>query len=311
MLLIVNPVSGTRDKRALIERIVGELYAKGITVDVAPTQHAGHATILAADGVARGYDGVLACGGDGTVNEVATAMCGARVPMGIIPAGSGNGLARHIEIPIDPIASLDVIAAGHVDDCDYGTVNSRPFFCTFGLGFDAAVSDRFAASGHRGLLTYLRSTIVEFMNYKAQRYTITVDGRTFERNAFVVTGANASQYGNNAYIAPSASIRDGLLDLIIVHDASAFNKTLVGLDMMTGTLGSNRNFEIIRCTQAHIYRHEPGPSHIDGEVSDLPQQIDMECHPAQLKIFTPANKPQFRPIITPARSILRTLFPFH
>ena len=307
MLMIINPISGTRDKRGLALDIQHRLQQSGIDVDIAFTERAGHATQLAARGIADGYDAILACGGDGTVNEVATAMAGSRVPMGIIPAGSGNGLARHIEIPIDAIASLDIIKAGHIDDCDYGTVNGHPFFCTFGLGFDAAVSDRFAAASSRGLLTYVRSALVEFMRYKPRHYRFTVDGRTFERDAFIVAGANASQYGNNAYIAPQASIRDGLIDIIIVHNGNLLDKTLVGLDMISGTLATNRKIEILRCRHAVIERTEPGPSHIDGEVARLGLHIDVKCHPGQLRLYTRADKPRFRPLITPARSIITTL----
>ena len=307
MMLIINPVSGTVDKRGLADSIIAHLAGHGIAVEPAFTQYAGHATELARQAVG-GYDAVLACGGDGTVNEVARALCDTGQTLGIIPAGSGNGLARHIEIPIDPIAALETIVAGHTDDCDYGTVNGRQFFCTFGIGFDAAVSDRFAAANGRGMVTYVRSAIQEFLNYKPQRYNFEINGRRFSREAFIVAGANASQYGNNAYIAPSASIRDGMLDIIIVHNGNLLDKTIIGMDMMSGTLGSNRQYEIHRCKSCVIERVDNGPGHVDGEPADLGTRLQVECHPGRLRILTPAAKAEFKPILTPARALLTDLF---
>ena len=304
MMLIINPISGTVDKRGLADRIIAHMGEHGIRVDLACTEYAGHATELGARAVHDGYDAVLACGGDGTVNEVARALCGTTVPLGIIPTGSGNGLARHLEVPIDPIAALPTIIAGHVDECDYGTVNGQPFFCTFGIGFDAAVSDRFAQARSRGMLTYLRSTIIEFMRYKPRRYTFTINGHTFSRQAFIVAGANASQYGNNAYIAPMASIRDGLLDLVIVHDGTLIDRTIMGMDMMTGTLGSNRQIEVHRCDRAIIECEDDGPAHLDGEPTSFGRRLEVVCHPGQLRILTPESKSTFRPILTPAKAAL-------
>lgn len=307
MLLIINPISGTSDKQGLADRIVASLGARGIDVQIACTERAGHATELAAQAVAEGFDAVLACGGDGTVNETATAMCGTGVPLGIIPAGSGNGLARHMEIPMDAMASLDVIAEGHVEDCDYGTVNGRPFFCTFGVGFDAAVSDRFASSGSRGKLTYVRSAIAELMHYRPRHYRMVVDGRSVECDAFILACANASQYGNNAYIAPHASIRDGMLDLIAVASNTPLSTAMMGIDMMSGTLDHNRTVEVFRFRHAVIERDEDGPGHIDGEPATLGRRMEVECHPGQLRLFTRRDKRPFRPIITPARSMLEEL----
>lgn len=299
-LLIVNPISGTHSKRGLAERISSRLAEAGIDVDTYVTTGPGDATRRVRTAVDSGeYDAVLACGGDGTVNEVARAMCHAPIPMGIIPAGSGNGLARHIVIPVDPMRALDAIIAGQVCECDYATVNGRPFFCTFGMGFDAAVSDRFAASGKRGRMSYVRSTLVEFARYQPVHYVIETTDATLHRDAFLVAVCNASQYGNNAFIAPHASITDGLLDVVIVHKADALRTMLLGVDMMTGLLGHNRLVETLRVPRLTI-RRNPGPAHLDGEpVGDLGGRLDVECIHGGLRMFVEKDKAPFRPIISP------------
>ena len=306
MSLIVNPISGSGgDKAELVQRIAAALEQKEIAVDVLPTRGPGDATVLAREAVGQGVDAVLACGGDGTVNETATAMIGTGVPMGIIPCGSGNGLARHLAIPVEPMLSLDIIAGGHFDDCDCGMVNGRPFFCTFGVGYDADVALRFANSGRRGVVSYVRSAIEEFIRFRHEHYTLTVDGETIADDAFLIACCNISQYGNNAYIAPKASITDGLLDLIIIRKASMIETMLVSLDLVTGTIDQNRLIDTVRLSNAVIERSAPGSAHIDGEPVQLGERLEISCLKGALRLFTPAESSQFRPLITPVEDLLR------
>lgn len=304
LLLIVNPVSGTSSKAGMAEHIEERLSRAGFDIHTEYTTCAGDATRLAWRAVELGCYGVLACGGDGTVNETARALCDTPVALGIVPTGSGNGLARHIEIPVDVDGSLDIIMADHVAACDYGTVCGRPFFCTFGVGFDAAVSDHFARQSRRGLLTYLQSAVHEFMYYDSERYTIEIDGLEFTRDAFLVVCCNASQYGNNAFIAPDASIRDGVLDITIVRAGNKLQKAKLGLDLMAGFIGRNALVETVRARHAVITRTDDGPAHIDGEPLTLGRRLEVECHAGQLRIFTNPHKSSFRPIITPMRMML-------
>ena len=294
LLLIINPVSGTTSKKGVAERIERRLADAGFDVRTEYTTCAGDATRLARLAVEQGFYGVLACGGDGTVNETALrAPCNTPVALGIVPTGSGNGLARHIAIPVDVDGSLDVIAADHIASCDYGTVCSRPFFCTFGVGFDAAVSDHFARQHRRGLVTYLQSAVHEFMHYESERYHIEIDGREFTRDAFLVVCCNASQYGNNAFIAPDASIRDGVLDITVVRAAGRLRKAILGFDMMAGFIGKNALVETVRARQAAA-----------GEPPTLGRRLEVECHAGSLRIFTNPRKGNFTPIITPMRMML-------
>lgn len=308
--LIVNPISGTRSGNArqnLSVQLENRLRELGFDVDTCFTTCRGDATRLAREAVASGCDGVLACGGDGTVNETARAMIDAPIPMGIIPAGSGNGLARHISIPMNPLDAVDIIAARHIVDCDFGAVNNRPFFCTFGVGFDAAVSDRFAAAKTRGKFTYIRSAIEEFASYNPNLYTIDINGKIIEREAFLIAVCNASQWGNNAYIAPNASITDGLLDIIVVNKASKLRTVLLAFDLMAGLIADNSIIETFRVKKTRITRRDHGPSHIDGEPADLGVDLDIACNPGRLKLFASPFKTPFRPLITPAESLIADL----
>jgi YegS/Rv2252/BmrU family lipid kinase len=307
MLLIINPISGTANKNGLAERIVKKLAEHEIHVDIANTTCRGDATRLSHEGVASGYDAILACGGDGTVNETARALANTGVTMGIIPAGSGNGLARHIGIPIDPMQSLQIIIDHHINDCDYGTVNGQPFFCTFGVGFDAAVSDRFAASGQRGKMSYIKSAFEEFIKFKCERYTLKSEGKVITDDAFLIACCNASQYGNNAYIAPHASIIDGLLDVIIIRKASILERAMLGLDLISGTIDQNKLIETLRVKNVVIERSGIGSAHIDGEPVTLGDKLEVECHAAALRLFTPTIQDDFKPIITPVEDMLRDL----
>lgn len=307
MMLIINPISGTARKDGLDRKVVDRLAPLGYDVDVRLTERAGHATELAAEAVAKGYAGVLAAGGDGTINETARALCCTDVPLGIIPSGSGNGLARHICIPVDVDLSLDVIAEMNPVKVDFGTVNSEPFFCTTGVGFDAAVSHRFASQGKRGLMMYVKSIMELYRHYESETYTLSANGHVFTEKAFVVAVANASQYGNNAYIAPAASITDGLLDVTIIHSGDILETARVGLDMMTGYLNKNANITTFRTPSVVIYRKNEGPAHKDGEPMIMGDTLDIKCHKHSLTVFTPKHKPGFQPVITPVKSTMSGL----
>ncbi len=307
IMLIINPISGTTGKAGLDEKAVQYLSPLGLDVDVRYTEYAGHASVLAAEAASKGYAGMIAAGGDGTINEVASSLCHTGVPLGIIPAGSGNGLARHVGIPMDFDLALKVIAQQYPLDVDYGTVNGKPFFCTTGVGFDAAVSHRFATQGKRGLMMYVKSMIETYRNYESEIYTLSSNGHVMTQKAFVVAVANASQYGNNAYIAPNASIRDGLLDVTIIHSGDMLSTARVGLDMMTGYLDKNVNITTFRTPSVVIYRSEEGPAHMDGEPMILGDILDIRCHKGALKMFVPKDHSTFRPIITPVKSTLSGL----
>lgn len=301
--LIINPISGTRSKAGLDRMVIDSLSPLGWEVEVVYTKGHGDATRLAFSAIEKKCDAVLAAGGDGTINETAAALCGTGVVLGILPCGSGNGLARHLGIPIDLREGLKVIHEDHPADIDYATVNDRKFFCTCGVGFDAAVSAAFARKKTRGKFTYLQSTFETYASYEPEFYTIRANGKKLTEKAFLVAVCNASQYGNNAYIAPSASINDGLLDVTIIHAGNTLSTALVGVDMMTGMIERNMLIQTFRTDNIIIERERRGPSHLDGEPLEMDDCLDIRCHHNGLRVFTPTVVHPFKPILTPVTAM--------
>lgn len=289
-LLIVNPRSGTTDKGAIIKLAIETLLAAGVSVETAFTERPGHATELASEAASEGVDIVVAVGGDGTVNETARALCNTSSTLGILPVGSGNGLARHLGIPMDATKAVELLTAGKLVECDYCTVNDRPFFCTCGIGYDANVAQRFASRpGSRGFINYVRSAIEEIIRYKSEEYTISCDNETLTEKAFLIACCNASQYGNNAFIAPEASISDGLMDITVFHSGLLIRQALNGLDMMLGTLHDNARVHTFRSSRVVINRRKPGAIHIDGDPTMMGTRLVVRCHPRGLRVLSPGE----------------------
>lgn len=302
LMLIVNPISGTISKDGLGDRVSKRLEPAGFSVETVLTERAGHGAELACKAHEMGYYGVIAAGGDGTINEIASALRSSQTALGILPYGSGNGLARHLLGSIDIDHALDVIATDCPTACDYGSVNDEPFFCTFGLGFDANVSRQFALMPTRGLPTYILSVMQEYIKFSPTEYEITTSSESMRVKAFLVAVCNASQYGNNAFIAPGASIRDGLLDITIIHSGNPLTRALAGVELFTGRIDHNILIQTMRVRNATI-RHLPGPGHIDGDPRIMPETMKIMCHPGDLRIFADPDKAPFRPFITPIESL--------
>lgn len=306
-LLIVNPVSGTRSKRGLAEHVAETLSHSGVAVESVMTEGKGHAVELTSRAVADGLDMVISAGGDGTVNEIASALAHTGTSLGILPLGSGNGLARSLGIPQDVDEALKIIADGKTTVCDRGLVNGQPFYCTFGVGFDAAVSEKFAKQKRRGRITYVQSVFKEFLKYQPQPYAIAVNGNIITERAFLIAVCNASQYGNNAYIAPNAKLSDGFLDLIVIHDGSPLSTMLVGVDLLTGFIDRNTRIETFRISSATITRLTDGPVHFDGDPFTMGKSLDIVCDASALSVFSNGNLSEFKPIVSPLKSMISDL----
>lgn len=276
VLFIVNPISGTRSKNAIEGEIASVLDLSRFEYEIVRTTHAGHATDLARDAAANGVHIVVAVGGDGTVNEVARAIIHTDTALGIIPCGSGNGLARHLQIPQNVRRALEIINRDTVHCLDYGRINGHPFFCTCGMGFDAFVSQKFAESGKRGLLSYVRNTVSVGLKYKPETYIIEDENGVEKHEAFLIACANASQYGNNAYIAPEASMKDGLMDIIVMRPFNTLEGGIVALQMFTKTLLSNNHVRMFKAKKLHISRPSEGAVHCDGDPLVMGKDIEVE-----------------------------------
>ena len=249
------------------------------------SEYAGHAHELARQAAADGVDVVVAVGGDGTVNEVASALVNTESVFAVIPCGSGNGLARHQHIPINIKGAIRVINEGKVRHLDYGTMGDKPFFCTCGVGFDAFVSQKFAEGGKRGFMSYIEKTLREGVRYKSETYTIEYEDRVDRQQAFLIACANASQYGNNAYIAPQASMSDGLMDVIIMEPFDVIEAPQISIDMFNKTLDKNSKIKTFKTKKLHIHRNEPGLIHYDGDPIMEGKDIEVEIKPKGIKII--------------------------
>jgi YegS/Rv2252/BmrU family lipid kinase len=283
---IVNPISGTHSKDEFPRLVHETIDSQRFQAEVVFTEYAGHAAELAKQRADDGYDIVAAVGGDGTVNEVARSLVHSQTALGIIPCGSGNGLARHLCIPLDIKKALQVINSAQIESFDYGLINGLPFFCTCGMGFDAFISLKFAEAGKRGPITYVENVLKEGLKYQPDTYEVEDETGTHHYKAFLIACANASQYGNNAYIAPGATMKDGMMDVIIMEPFSALDAPQMAADLFMKTLGNNSKIKTFRSKHIHIHRGEPGAIHYDGDPLMTGCDIDVSIEHAGIRIVT-------------------------
>lgn len=235
---------------------------------------------------AADYDVIVAVGGDGTINEVASAIAGTDTVLGVIPYGSGNGLSRFLDVPMDAEGAIKSLNNLRVITIDAGKMNGKWFFNMAGMGFDAHISHVFAnGSEKRGFMSYFKSAVTEIRNYKSQMYQLDIDGVQYEREAFMLSMANSSQYGNNAHVSPTASVQDGLLDVCVIKPFPIYRFPEMGIRMFTKTSESSQFVEIIKGKDIKITRSQPGPIHLDGEPREAGIAIDIAVMPAVLKII--------------------------
>ena len=283
---IVNPISGTHSKDEIPDKIKATLDQESFDYELRLTEYAGHASEIAAECVAQGRDVVVAVGGDGTVNEVASSLVHSDTALGIIPCGSGNGLARHLCLPMDTQKAIEIINAYRIEAFDYGVINDLPFFCTCGMGFDAFISLKFAEAGKRGPITYVENVLKEGLKYKPETYEIVDETGTNRYKAFLIACANASQYGNNAYIAPGATMKDGEMDVIIMEPFDVLDAPQIAADLFMKTLGNNSKIKTFRTKSLQIRRKEPGAIHYDGDPIMTGTDIDVHIEHHGIRILT-------------------------
>jgi diacylglycerol kinase family enzyme len=270
VLAIINPLSGTTSvaqKALLRDNFLRQAEASGFAAEAVLTTHPGHATELAATAVARGCSRVLAIGGDGTINETAQALRRSATALGIVPIGSGNGLARHLGIPLNPIKAIERALTGRPVVIDSAEINEYPFFCTAGLGFEAYVAHAFAKQPVRGLPTYVRTAFRAFWAYQAGQFLL--NGRE-ERRLFSMTFANAGQFGNNAWMAPTANIADGYLEQCEMRPFPAQVAGLLAWRLFNKTLNRSAYWQGQSIKTATVQTEGPMLIHADGEPITLP-----------------------------------------
>ena len=281
---IVNPISGTKAKSRVAKLIRELLDTQQFAPTVVVTEYAGHATQLAQQFAMQDYYAVVAVGGDGTVNEVACGLIGTNTALGIIPNGSGNGFARHLDISTRMNRAIEMLNSSEVINVDYGLVNDIPFFSTFGVGFDAVVAHDFADS-NRGFKGYVQSIFKDLFQYKPETYHLAGEGFDIDSKAFLINFANAGQWGYDAYIAPKASVQDGLLDVAIVTEFPMTAAPGLALSLFTKDIDENLHMNTIRTKQMTLTRNSEGPAHIDGTPTTLPAQLYVRIVEDGLKVL--------------------------
>lgn len=285
ILFIINPISGGKDKKNFIDSAKNELNKELFLPEFSFTKDAKDAEKLTKAALEEGVDVIVAVGGDGTINEVAKEMVGSNSILGIVPKGSGNGLARALKIPIAEKAALSLLNKLTVKHIDVGYINGKPFFNIAGMGFDALVSSRFAEKDFRGPLSYMQTVFSEIHQYKPLDYTISIDGITYERKAFMVSIANSPQYGNEAYISPNASLEDGMLDVCIVKPFPLLQLPKILLDLFSKKADKSEYVEIILGKKIEIIRSINEEVHVDGEPLQLEKDIVIQVNPKALGVI--------------------------
>lgn len=284
---IINPTSGTRSRINVAERIEQLLDLEKYKHEIVYTEYAGHAPELAKEAAEKGCEVVVAVGGDGTVNEVARGLLNTETALGILPKGSGNGLARHLQIPLGLDGAINTLNTGQNAIIDSGSINGHPFFTTAGIGFDAYISSVFAGNKKRGLQTYVELVMKEVMNYKHLPVKATINKKTFETDCYVMAFANAAQYGNNAYIAPLADIEDGLLDVCLVRRLDLVKALNLSYCMLTKQLAHPDSAEYFKTTNVKVHTDQPMMYHADGEFMGKASEFDVHMNPLSLKVVVP------------------------
>ncbi len=284
-LFLVNVRSGVRRRRD-----VGELLrnqCRGSEHVILACERKEDLDGIVSRAERENFEIVYAVGGDGTVHEVAKRLIGSKLVLGVIPTGSGNGFARHLGLTFDVRGSIDLCNSGTIVTIDTAEVNCNPFVGVMGLGLDAMIAHRFGGSEIRGLRTYVKEGLRAFASFQPEEYEITVDGGSERRKAVLVAVANSSQYGNNARIAPVASLQDGLLDVVIVDNLSMLSAPLLLTRLFNGTLHKTRRVTFMRGRSVTIQRAASGPAHLDGEPVTLEETLNVSVRPASLRVLLP------------------------
>jgi len=255
------------------------------------TQRRGHAISLANEASKNGFDYVVAVGGDGTINEVARGLLNSDTPMGILPRGSGNGLARHLGISVTLTDAIDNLFHHKVMKIDTLSINDKLSLNVSGIGFDGHVANLFANKKIRGLVGYVRITVKEYFQFPEFEAEVSVDNKTVVRKSFIIAVANSSQYGNNIKIAPLASVRDGILHLTIMKKIPLYRFDYI-LSFLKGSFTNSKMFEILKGKEVKIKTSQAVPYHIDGEPCGLNDSFNIQLRPASLSVLVPDGQRQ-------------------
>jgi YegS/Rv2252/BmrU family lipid kinase len=282
---IVNPIAGIKTKNRVSKLIRELLDTEQYSPSIVVTEYAGHATQLAHQFALEGYYAVIAVGGDGTVNEVASGLRDTNTALGVVPNGSGNGFARHLDISTRMNRAIEMLNSSEVINIDYCMVNEQPYFATLGVGFDALVAQEFSCT-NKDLKGYIESIFKNIVQYQPEQYYLQGDGIDIKTNAFLISFANVSQWGNDACIAPKASIQDGWIDIAILNEFPLIKVPELAWQLFTRNIDENHYMHTIRTKEITLIRENTSsPVRIDGSPIQMGKELHIKIIEDGLKVL--------------------------
>lgn len=285
-LYIINPASGMGRQKDVEKMIRNESEGRKWKPDIVFSRKRGDACQISSEAAGK-YDIVVAVGGDGTVNEVGRGLLYSSTALGIIPTGSGNGLARFLQMPFKVNKAMQVLNQGHTREIDVIKLNDQYSLNVAGIGFDAFISHKFAEKRKRGPLTYMQLISREFPKYQSEHYMLEIDGEKMELDAFLISFANSSQYGNNFHIAPQASIDDGLIDVCLIRDFPKYTAPALLISLVDQSIDKSKYDKIVKARKISIQKDHPLQGHVDGEAVTFGKDLNIEILPLSLKVIVP------------------------
>lgn len=311
-LLIINPKSGVESHKDFVVSSAVDLCEKeGLSLEVEYTAGPGDAYRLARKAAEEGLEIVAVAGGDGTISDAADGLWESETTLGILPMGSGNGLARSMNVSQEIRKALGIAFSGHYHTIDRGKAGAHNFYSAFGIGYDAEVSYKFSLDKRRGRTTYIKHAVRELFSYRPNKFRLRIGESVIETEALLIAVCNCMQYGNNAYIAPKADPADGRLDITVVHSGNFFTKMIAGIDLMSGTLDRNVLVENFKAEEVEIEqvgaRGGKVITHVDGEPVEMHPTVGLKCEARGLRVAVPVEIQQFKPVLTPLRSMIEDM----
>jgi diacylglycerol kinase (ATP) len=287
IVFIVNPRSGIFSKDSINETISSNLDSSKYNYIIEFTERPGHAIELSRHYADTGVDTIIAVGGDGSVNEVAQGVVGTEVSLGIVPGGSGNGLAHFLKIPLNHKKAIDLINAGKTSKIDTGSINGLFFVSIAGIGFDGLVARRFSKENFRGFVAYLKVVAEVYPGYKPKKYILELNGRKIKTRALFIAFANSDQFGFQTTIAPDASIDDGLLDVIVMQKPPLIEIPLLAGLLYWRKIDKSRFLQIYKTNEVIVVARKSRWVNIDGEPKKLGKKLTVNVHPRSLNVIIP------------------------
>lgn len=288
ILFIINPVSAKKLKQAIEKYIEFSPIPNNQSYQVQYSEYSGHAYEIAKNEL-NNYKAIVAVGGDGTVNQVSKALVGSNTKLGIIPLGSGNGLANFLNIPRKIELALEVIHEKHFRKIDSCVINNHHFVNMAGIGFDAYIAHEFEHSKKRGFKSYFKSTLKAIFTYKAKYYTIQYENEKIQKKALLISFANSNQYGNDAFISPLAKIDDGEVDVCVLKKFPFYSAPFLALRLFANSIHKSKYLEIYRKENITIHNSQVIPGHVDGEPVTFNKNLDIEVIPKAIEVITPSE----------------------